>query len=153
MVAEPVATPVTTPVALTVATAGLLLLQVPPTAGSVSVDIAPVQTEIDEGLITPDAGEALMVIAVVEVAVPQPVVDVYVIVAEPALTPVTTPEASTVATAVLLLLHVPPEAVLDNVEVVPEQKVVVPEIEPASGATLTVTGDDTVAVPQMLLTA
>ena len=78
------------------------------------------------------------------------------IVAVPALTPVTKPELLfTVATPVLLLLHVPPgvPVVLDNCVVLPLQTVVVPVIVPAIGAAFTVT---TAAVvtgpPQLLLT-
>lgn len=52
--------------------------------------------------------------------------------AVPAATPVTTPEALTVATAVLLLAQLPPVAPLEvNVEVVPAQIAVVPERVPA----------------------
>lgn len=46
----------------------------------------------------------------------------------PVATPTTTPEVLTVAMAVLLLLHVPPEGVATKVAVVPMQSVVLPLI-------------------------
>ncbi len=66
-------------------------------------------------------------------------VTVYVIVAVPTDTPETTPKPFTVATLVLLLLHVPPESPLEvSVAVVPVDRVLVPEIVPALGNALTV---------------
>jgi hypothetical protein len=78
-----------------------------------------------------------------------------VIVAVPALTPVTKPEPLfTVATDVLLLLHVPPGVPVasDNCVVLPLQTVVVPVIVPATGVEFTVTTAVAVLVPQLLLT-
>ena len=49
-------------------------------------------------------------------------------VAEPAATPVTTPEEETVATAASEVVQVPPARVLDKDVVAPAQTVVVPEI-------------------------
>jgi hypothetical protein len=50
----------------------------------------------------------------------------------PADTPVTTPvEAPTVAIVLLLLLHVPPDTVLEREDVLPIQITAVPEIVPA----------------------
>ena len=67
-------------------------------------------------------------------------------VAEPAETPETMPEAFTVATAALLLDQVPPIKPLEVSEVVaPAHKVVVPEIVPALGRALTVTAEMAVA--------
>jgi hypothetical protein len=57
-------------------------------------------------------------------------------VAVPADTPVTTPRLVTVATAVLLLAHVPPVVASERVVVLPVQIVVVPVI--ALGVGLTV---------------
>ena len=58
----------------------------------------------------------------------------------PAETPETTPDAFMVATAVLLLVQVPPVAPFDVNVVVPVVRiVVVPEIVPALGKALTVT--------------
>lgn len=57
--------------------------------------------------------------------------------AVPAATPDTTPEVPTVATMLLLLVHVPPEGVAINELVVPTHRVVVPVM--ALGAEFTVT--------------
>jgi hypothetical protein len=57
----------------------------------------------------------------------------------PAATPVTTPEVPTVATAVLLLLHVPPGVASVNEVVEPAQTDVVPVIAPTEPPTVTTT--------------
>jgi hypothetical protein len=73
--------------------------------------------------------------------------------AVPAATPVTTPEAFTVATAVLLLVQLPPAAPLEvSVEFAPEQMVVVPEIVPALGKALTVTVEEVLALQPLEVT-
>lgn len=74
---------------------------------------------------------------VIVVAVLQPLPNEYVIELVPFETLVTTPDASTVATPGVLLLHVPPLVVLLNDTVVPTHIVVVPLI--ADGAADTVT--------------
>lgn len=56
----------------------------------------------------------------------------------PAVTPVTMPDVPTVATAVLLLAHVPPLTVLERDVVRPVHTLDEPEMVPADGATLTV---------------
>ena len=102
MAGDPTATPVTTPeTTSTVALDRSLLLQVPPPA-SFKVAVEPMQT-----LVVPviPAGTGLTVNVSV---VMQPVGNVYVIVAVPNATPVTTPAfTSTVAFDKSLLLHVP----------------------------------------------
>jgi hypothetical protein len=56
----------------------------------------------------------------------------------PALTPVTTPlDEPTVASAGLLVLHVPPALASESVVVEPAQTVVTPVIEAGSGLTVT----------------
>ena len=60
-------------------------------------------------------------------------------VADPAATPVTTPEALTVATAVLLDDQVPPAVASASVVVEPTQTLVVPVIAATTGRALTVT--------------
>ena len=91
-----------TPALVTVAIDVLLLDQVPSVVG-VSAPVLPIQT--DAGAVI--AGCALIVTD--DVVALHPVDDcVKVNVAEPALTPVTTPALETVAIAVLLLTHVPP---------------------------------------------
>src|SRR5436309_4597056 len=110
IVAAPAVTPVTTPLPLTVATAVLLLPQLTgrpdnglPLASfgvAVSCTVWPTCTDAVLGLTVTDAtGTVLTVI----VAVPPCPSLVAVIVAAPALTPVTSPLPLTVATAVLLL--------------------------------------------------
>ena len=59
-------------------------------------------------VIVPADGPALTAMVVVALVEPQVPVMVYDIVTAPADIPVTTPDALTVALAVLLLLHVPP---------------------------------------------
>jgi hypothetical protein len=73
-------------------------------------------------------------------------------VTEPAETPVTTPDALTVATAALLLLHTPPLTASANVVLAPGQTVVVPVIEPAVATPLTVIADVAVAEPHVEVT-
>ena len=66
-------------------------------------------------------------------------VTAYDIVVVPEATPVTTPEALTVAADVLLLLHTPPPVASLIVVVAPGHTVVVPVMDPADGNGLTVT--------------
>lgn len=80
-------------------------------------------------------GTALMVIAA-EANTPQLLV--YLILAVPAVTPVTIPDAFTEATAVLSLLHTPPVVAEANAVVIPAQILVVPVIAATVvGATIT----------------
>lgn len=66
-------------------------------------------------------------LTVTTLAAKQPVAgNVYVMRAVPTLTPVMIPEEPTAATAVLLLLHVPPDVELTNVVVFPTLTVCVP---------------------------
>src|ERR1043165_2201601 len=103
MVEVPKAIPLTTPVLLTVATVTLLLLQIPPSVGSLRVVVDPSQT-----LATPDIAPGT-VLTVTTVVVRQPEPREYVITAVPADIPVTTPVVTpTVAIALVLVLHVPP---------------------------------------------
>jgi hypothetical protein len=76
----------------------------------------------------------------------------YEIVALPALIPETTPDELTVATSVLLLVHVPPETVAERVELVAGQIVDVPLIVPAFVAAFTVTTRVTDDDPQLVVT-
>ena len=85
-------------------------------------------------------GGLLTVIDFVALAVPQLLVTVYLMVAVPGATPVTTPVPEfTVATAVLLLLQLPPLVpLLVNVVVDPTQTVAAPLTVPAFGSGFTV---------------
>src|SRR6266568_3950320 len=106
--AEPVATPVTTPLLLTVATAGTLvdhvtvrpLSRLPAESFGVAVNWTVAPTRIVAELGATGTG------ATVTAAVPLFPPAVAVMVAEPAVLPVTSPLALTVATAVPLLAHV-----------------------------------------------
>ena len=79
-------------------------------------------------------------------------VTVYEIVVVPALTPVTTPLASTVAFDVETEVHVPPPAASAKLVVEPAQTMAVPVIVPAIGIGLTVTICVPATVPQLLVT-
>src|SRR5205807_1236233 len=113
MVAEPAVTPLTSPLPFTRATAVLLLDHVTtrPLSGfplasfgvAVSCTVAPCCTLAGDGLtVTEATGTAVTVM----LEVPLLPSDVAVMVAEPAVTPLTSPLPSTVATDVLLLDHV-----------------------------------------------
>ena len=72
--------------------------------------------------------------------------------AVPTATPVTVPVLFTLAMAALLVVQVPPVAVLVNVRVEPGQSGAAPLMVPASGKALTVTAAVALAVPQLLVT-
>ena len=140
IVAVPAATPVTTPVeASTVATA-LDDVQTPPAVALVNVVAEPAHTSVVP-LIAATTGRALTVTAcVTKLVQPFAFVTVYVIVADPAETPLTTPvEASTVAVAVLDDVQTPPAGVLASVVVAPAHTLVVPVIAVTTGKVLIVT--------------
>ena len=135
-VAVPAETPVTTPVLVTVATAGLLLVQVPPLVGE-SVVVAPTHILVVPVILT--NGMALTVTGKVGAEI-QPVTEfVNVNVADPAATPVTIPLLVTVAMAGLLLDHTPP-VVGDKVVLAPTQMLLPPVIL-TTGSALTVTAE------------
>ena len=73
-------------------------------------------------------------------------------VADPAVTPVTTPPALTDAIPAAPELHVPPVLVALSVMVVDRQTVEGPEMVPAVGVGLTVTVYVALAVPQLVVT-
>src|SRR5665213_1945213 len=151
----PVATPVTTPlVASTVATAILLLLQVPLRSPELvnAVVVAPIQT-IAAPLMVPALASGLTMITLLLVKVVQLLVTEYVIVVEPAATPDTTPvDGFTVATAVLLLVHVPPASPLLAKGVVWfTQTVDEPLMVPGIGSAFIVMLAETTWLPQSVL--
>ena len=143
--------PFTTPDAFTVATTVLVLLHTPPVVASVNVVDEPAII-VAVPLIVPAAGEGLTVITWVAAAVPQPLVTVYDMVVVPDVRPITIPEAFTVATTVLVLLHTPP--LVASVKVVDElaHTLTVPMIVPADGKGLTVTTWVAAAVTLPLVT-
>ena len=111
MFTAPPPRPVTTPIVLTIALKVLLLLHVPPEGEPDKVTGEPTHTELLPEMV----GDALTVMVLYA---KQPPV-VYVIFTIPAEMPVITPEERTVAMAVLLLLHVPPEKDAESVRVSP----------------------------------
>ena len=129
----------TTPLtALTVATASVTLLHVPPLVLLASVVFSPVQTDAVPVLA---AGVGFTVIG--HAAKQLPGVVVYVMVNGPEDTPVTSPDPLlTVALAILLLVHVPPPVRSDKVVVSPVHTVEAPV--GAGGVALTVKGSTAV---------
>jgi hypothetical protein len=110
----------------------LLLTHVPPAVAEDNVVLNPWQIA-DTPVMAAGRGWT-----VTDFTAMQPVLRVYVIVVTPAATPDTTPVAgATDAIAVLLLLHVPPDTALANVEVAPTHTAEAPEM--AEGVLLTVT--------------
>ena len=84
----------------------------PPLTPSVRVMVAPPTQTTDGPDIVPAVTVVPMLIAILAVAVPQPVVTVYIIVSRPADTGVTTPELLIVARP-LVIDQVPPDTVLE----------------------------------------
>src|SRR5664279_1620514 len=152
--ALPVATPVTTPLASTVAMAVLLLLQLPPASPELpnAVVVAPIQT-VAGPLMIPALASGFTMITFVADKVAQLLVTEYVMMVDPAATPVTTPvEAFTVATAGLLLVQVPlASPVLVNGVVPFTHTVVDPLITPGTGSGLMVIFAEAVWLPQLAL--
>ena len=150
MVAVPAVKPVTNPVvALTVAMLVSLLVQDPPVMLEVNVVVPPTQISCVP-LRVPADGGAVTVMVLVAVAFAQPPVPflVYVMIAVPAATPLTTPvEAFTVAIPVALLDQLPPDTVEVNVVVPPTQIPCVPLRVPADGGLVTVMVPLAVTVP------
>jgi hypothetical protein len=91
------------PVLPTVATAPLLLVQLPPLVPSLSVSVDPLHNTVPPRIL-------LTVLTVTVVRTVQPVAVVYVITLVPDMTPVTVPSVPTV-TFPLLALQVPPPVV------------------------------------------
>jgi len=129
----PATSPLTTPVAdPTDAIVKSLLLHVPPAVPSASVDVAATQA-LGVPNIAPGSGLTSKL-----VVTRHPVPRVYVIDAVPWDTPVTTPvDSPTVATAALLVDHVPPAVPSPSDVVEPTQTTGIPVID--SGIEFTVT--------------
>ena len=110
-------------------------LHVPPVVPSVTIAVEPAQTPPPVGPLIP-TGFEFTVTGVVTV---QPEPNEYVMVAVPAVTPVTKPvDDPTVAIVVEPLLHVPPPVASLSVVVVAIHTCVVPVIEGGSAFTVTV---------------
>ena len=106
----------------------------PPVMVSVKLMVAPTQTVARPEML-PATGSGLMVIVLVDVAVPQLLVTEYWITAEPEVKPEQTPVREPMeAVPVEALDHSPPAEVLVNAIDEPTHTILSPEIEPASGA-------------------
>ena len=126
----------------TVAIAVLLLPQAPPVVLSAKVVVALLHTlTAPDGVIA--TGLELTVIAAVDEQVPT----VYDIVAVPAETPCTVPDA-TLATAVLVLLHKPPDVASVKLVVVPVHTLAEVDVI-AAGPAITVTDLVTEQLPRL----
>lgn len=126
----PAATPVTTPVPeTTVATEPLELVQVPPLVVLPSEVVLPSHTDS-----VPEMAEG--VVFTVTTAIDTQLDSAYEMIAVPAATPVTTPEASTVAFDKSLLDHAPPPVLFVSVVAAPVHTEKVPPI--AAGEIFTV---------------
>ena len=135
---KPTATPLTTPPVVMVATAVLLLVQVPPVVESDSEPVPPRQTF--EGPVMAGSAGGVDITVTVKTAkeTPQLLETKQVITAVPADTPCTTPLELTVAIDDAELDHVGLVEVSTSVTELPEQKLDVPVIAPAWGTGLTV---------------
>ena len=115
--------------------------------------VAPTHT-VAAPLTVPAFGKVITDILADAVAVPQGVIEVYIMFALPVAIPVTTPVVGfTEATPVLLLLQLPPEGpVLLNVAVALIQTVAAPLTVPAFGSGFTAINCVALLVPQLLVT-
>jgi hypothetical protein len=142
IVAEPAATPVTTPELLTVATEVLEVVHAPPASPFEVIDVVLPTHTLAVPLNVPASGPVVTVMESVARSDPEQEPDpltVYEIVAEPTETPVTTPEALTVAMEVFDEVHAPPASPFDVMVVVfPTHTLAVPLNVPASGPAVTV---------------
>jgi hypothetical protein len=141
IVVLPAATPVTTPVeALIVAVAVFALVHTPPVVVLASVVVDAKQTDVVP-VIAATTGSALIVTGVVTALVhPFEFVNVYVMVAVPAVTPVTFPVIEfTVATAASDDVQTPPAVVFVKIVDEPIHALVVPPIGSSTGNGFTVT--------------
>jgi hypothetical protein len=138
MTDEPLANAVTTPVLLTVATDALPLLQEPPVGEHVNVELAPTGiAALPE--IAPTVAAGLTVIGKLSDRLPQALlVVVYLIVAAPGNTPVTSPAGETVAAVPEDRLQVPPPDAAVKLTGAPMQTLEGPEIRGSPGAGKTV---------------
>jgi hypothetical protein len=152
MVVAPEETPVTIPAELIVAMPVAPQPQVPPLTVFARAIVEPGHTA-ELPVIVPASGEALIVMFLVAVAVPQPPDTVYDMIVAPEETPVTTPVGLTVATPGMAELHTPPVTVFAKGIVEPGHVAAPPVIVPALGATFTVITFVAVALPQLVVTS
>ena len=120
----PAVRPVTFPNASTVAIAASATLQVPPATGLLNANVVPAQ-KVPPPVVTPNDGGVMTLNGNI---VSQPEGMMYVIVVFPDAIPVTTPPAEMEAIAGLLLIHEPPDRLLDKVTLEPIHTESVPVI-------------------------
>lgn len=138
MVAVPAVTPVTAPDEEPMVMLASGLLQVPPLVALVNVMVAASHTALGPEIV-PTVGNEIILTVLVSVTEPQALDTAYDIVVVPNVTPVTIPvPLPTVALAVLLLVHVPPEDGWLKVIVDDWQTDDKPEMSPLLGAVSTV---------------
>src|SRR6478735_8229669 len=137
MMLVPAAIPVTIPLLSIVATPGVELDHTPDCGASLKVVVNPAHTLVVP-LMAATVGIALTVTVVVDVPTQPFVVTVYEMMLVPAVTPLTTPLLSIVATDSLLLLHTPLAVASLKVVVNPAHTLVVPLIAATTGIALTV---------------
>jgi hypothetical protein len=142
-VTNPPATPVTTPPLVTLATAVLLLIQLPPDVGD-KVVVPPGHIEVTPVIST--VGKAFTVTGVVVVLLHPVMVLVNVKYAVPAEIPVTIPASVTWATTGLLLIQVPP--VVGDRVVVPFSQIVRDPVTLTVGRAYIVTADVVLLHPE-----
>ena len=121
IVAVPSSAPLTTPAVFTGAVALALLLHVPPLVASASAVVAPRHMPV-----LPEIADIGFTVTTLVTAHPAPVE--YVIVAIPAIPPVTFPVPSTLAMLALLLVHVPPVTASLSAVLLPAHTLAVPAI-------------------------
>jgi hypothetical protein len=132
-----------------VATARLLLLQVPPVVVLLSTSIPPVHPAIAP-VMGATAGEPFTVTTRVDAVLPHALVTVYDISEVPASKPLTSPPVLTVATVGVVLLHTPDAVAQLNVTDPPTHTVVVPVRGNTVGSGTTVTVYKAYPKPQVL---
>jgi hypothetical protein len=125
--------PDTTPVDPTVATVVETLLHTPPVIALLNAVVAPTHIVVVPVI----AGTLGLTFTVTTHVLKQVPLAIYEMTVVPAVNPVTTPAEEMVPTAVLLLLHVPPEVAQINVVVDPLHKLNVPVIGAVQGALIT----------------
>lgn len=147
IIAVPAVKPETIPVlTVTAALTGEAELQIPPDKLLANVRVLPSHTTYDPvvEVITGNAKTLMNFVTLAEQ--PNPFVTVYVMVVLPTLTPVTTPAPDTVAIDELLLVHTPPEVVLEKVTDASRHTPEGPVITATTGKGFTVTVVVTIVV-------
>ena len=119
---------------MTVAVAVLAVDHTPPVVAFAKVVVAPSHTAVVPVIEATEGALLIVTVVVTELVHPFELVNVYVIVAVPADTPLTAPVIEfTVATALFDEVHAPPEVVFVNVVVEPTHALITPPIGASVG--------------------